>query len=165
MASIADIHSLDEALRHCRDLDANVNERLACYAQAVRRFTPRFADAVDRLVERLSRSSAGDKSPMSGDPMPPFVLPDENGQRLSLDMLLTKGPVAVTFHRGHWCPYCRITSTRWCARQKEIAGAAVRSSRSFRSCRNSRQQFRSEAQAGFRSLPISTTDTRCRSTS
>jgi peroxiredoxin len=45
---------------------------------------------------------------MPGDPMPPFALPDEAGQSVSLDMLLQKGPVAVTFHRGHWCPYCRI---------------------------------------------------------
>jgi peroxiredoxin len=27
---------------------------------------------------------------------------------VSLQDLIAKGPVAVTFHRGHWCPYCRI---------------------------------------------------------
>ena len=27
---------------------------------------------------------------------------------VSLEDLLNRGPVAVTFHRGHWCPYCRI---------------------------------------------------------
>jgi len=40
--------------------------------------------------------------------MPPFVLPDDVGHLVSLDQLLVRGPVAVTFHRGHWCPYCRI---------------------------------------------------------
>jgi peroxiredoxin len=40
--------------------------------------------------------------------MPPFVLPDDAGQMVSLEELLDRGPVAVTFHRGHWCPYCRI---------------------------------------------------------
>ena len=27
---------------------------------------------------------------------------------VSLEEVLDRGPVAVTFHRGHWCPYCRI---------------------------------------------------------
>jgi peroxiredoxin len=40
--------------------------------------------------------------------MPPFVLPDEIGRMVSLEELLNRAPVAVTFHRGHWCPYCRI---------------------------------------------------------
>ena len=40
--------------------------------------------------------------------MTPFVLHDEIGKMVSLDELLNRGPVAVTFHRGHWCPYCRI---------------------------------------------------------
>jgi peroxiredoxin len=28
----------------------------------------------------------------------------------SLEELLQKGPVAIAFHRGHWCPYCRINA-------------------------------------------------------
>src|SRR6516162_2840819 len=24
--------------------------------------------------------------------------------------LLARGPVAIAFHRGHWCPYCRINA-------------------------------------------------------
>src|SRR5262249_53982936 len=32
----------------------------------------------------------------------------ESGHMVGLDELLATGPVAVTFHRGHWCPYCRI---------------------------------------------------------
>ena len=40
--------------------------------------------------------------------MPPFVLPDEIGRMVSLEELLNRAPLAVTFHRGHWCPYCRI---------------------------------------------------------
>jgi peroxiredoxin len=63
---------------------------------------------VDRLVTRLHQYGAGDSAPQIGEPMPPFVLPDETGQMVSLDELLNRGSVAVTFHRGHWCPYCRI---------------------------------------------------------
>src|SRR5205823_729720 len=107
MTPVSAVKTIDEALVLCRDMDASVNERLACYAEAVRRFSPPFAEAVDRLVTRLKNAGAGEAAPRSGDPMPPFVLPDEDGRLVSLVELLKNGPVAVTFHRGHWCPYCR----------------------------------------------------------
>lgn len=108
MTSVTRSTPLDEALVQCRDMEASLNERLACYAAAVHKANPEFAVAVDRLVARLAKSDAGSSAPMPGEPMPPFALPDENGQTISLGMLLEQGPVAVTFHRGHWCPYCRI---------------------------------------------------------
>jgi hypothetical protein len=63
---------------------------------------------VDQLIDRLRKYGAGESAPKPGEPMPGFVLPDENGDRVSLDDLLDEGPVAITFHRGHWFPYCRI---------------------------------------------------------
>jgi peroxiredoxin len=102
--------ALEEAFRHCRDMDASLNERLQALADAVRTLNPTFAEAVDRLVGRLQHSGAGTSSPRPGDAMPPFVLPDETGRLVSLEQLLTKGPAAVVFHRGHWCPYCRISA-------------------------------------------------------
>jgi len=115
MAGTIVADALDEALRQCRDMDASVNERLACYAQAVHRLTPGFAAAVDRLVQRLTQSGAGTAAPMPGDPMPPFMLPDETGRIVSLAALLTTGPVAVTFHRGH-CRSIAATAAA-CARR------------------------------------------------
>ena len=57
--------------------------------------------------------------PKPGDIMPTFTLPDETGRLVSLDSLLAAGPVAITFHRGHWCcPYCRI-NTRVLAEAQE----------------------------------------------
>ena len=114
-------HALDDALRQCRDMDASINERLACYAQAVQRLTPKFAAAVERMVDRLARAGAGEAAPKPGDPMPPFALPDEEGRIVSLEKLLANGPVAVTFHRGHWCPYCRINVNALVRAQGEIA--------------------------------------------
>jgi len=122
MTAVPQANSLDAALRECRDMDANINERLACYAAAVEKLNPEFAHAVDRLVKRLGEADAGSAAPAPGDPMPPFVLPDENGQRISLEMLLEKGPVAVTFHRGHWCPYCRININALARAQSDAAG-------------------------------------------
>ena len=41
--------------------------------------------------------------------MPPFLLPDHAGRLVgSARTSSHQGPVAITFARGHWCPYCRI---------------------------------------------------------
>lgn len=101
--------AFDDAFRRARDMDASMNERLGAFAQAVRELNPAFALAVDRLIRRLQESGAGDTAPMVGDVLPPFFLPDDAGRIVSLEDLTAKGPVAVTFHRGHWCPYCRIS--------------------------------------------------------
>src|SRR5215472_12897998 len=102
------METLDDAFRRVRDMDLSLQEQLRTFAATVRRERPEFAAAVDRLVERLHQYGAGESAPRIGEPMPPFVLPDETGRRVSLEELLTRAPVAVTFHRGHWCPYCRI---------------------------------------------------------
>ena len=99
---------LDDAFRRVRDLDVSLQEQLRTFAETVKRERPEFSAAVDRLVHRLRQYGAGESAPQIGDSMPPFVLPDETGQMVSLEELLNRGPVAVTFHRGHWCPYCRI---------------------------------------------------------
>ena len=101
--------SMDDVFKECRDMDASLAERLAAFAAAVQSRLPSFAAAVDRLVNRLRENGAGDAAPKVGDLMPPFLLPDETNRLTSLEQLLGAGPVAVTFHRGHWCPYCRIS--------------------------------------------------------
>jgi peroxiredoxin len=91
-------------------MDAPLELRLAAFADDVRRHSPEFADIVDRMVERLRKSGAGEMTPRLGEPLPPFLLPDQNGRLVALGSLLEKGPVVVSFHRGHWCPYCRINA-------------------------------------------------------
>jgi len=105
----AGLTELREFFAQCREMDASLNERLALYSQGVRKFLPPYAAAVDGLIQRLNAAGAGGNAPQPGELMPPFVLPDETGQLVSLEELLQSGPVAVTFHRGHWCPWCRIS--------------------------------------------------------
>jgi peroxiredoxin len=100
--------SLDDVFKQCCDMDASLTERLAKFAEAVRERRPSFSDAVERFVARLRENGAGKGAPEPGKVMPPFVLPDETGRLVSLEELLRAGPLAATFHRGHWCPYCRI---------------------------------------------------------
>jgi hypothetical protein len=94
--------TLDEAFRRVRDLDLSLQEQLRTLAETIRRERPEFSAAVDRLVARLRHYGAGEAAPKIGDSMPSFVLPDESAQKVSLEELLDRGPVAVTFHRGHW---------------------------------------------------------------
>lgn len=112
--------ALHEAYLQARDMDASLGERLQAFADAVQHLRPHFQDAVDKLVARLKEQGVGETAPMPGEPMPPFVLPDETGHLVSLDKLLDKGPVAITFHRGYWCPYCRINTRALAQAQDEI---------------------------------------------
>lgn len=100
--------TLAEAFEQARSMDAPLAERLAAYSRSSRELNAPFAEAVDRLVQRLNAGSAVAASPKEGEPMPPFLLPDHTGRLVSLEDLVANGPVAVTFARGHWCPYCRI---------------------------------------------------------
>src|SRR5215468_11258734 len=141
--------SLEEAFRHCRDMDASLGERLNNFAKAVRTLRPSFADAVDRLVTRLQQSGAGKNAPRVGEPMPPFHLPDEAGRIVSLDELLTKGPVAVTFHRGHWCPYCRLNTSALAQAQKEIEDEGSQIVAIMPDRQQFAEEFRTELNARF----------------
>jgi peroxiredoxin len=118
--------TLDEAFRRVRDLDLSLQEQLRTLAEMIRRERPEFSAAVDRLVARLRHYGAGEAAPKIGDSMPSFVLPDESAQKVSLEELLDRGPVAVTFHRGHWCAYCRININALVEAHKALpAGAEI----------------------------------------
>jgi peroxiredoxin len=106
--SPANAERLKLAFQACRDMEGSLSEQLEAYAAAGREIFPAYGEAVDRLVMRIHDNGGGENSPRPGDPMPPFILPDVTGQLIELNSLLRKGPVAVMFYRGHWCPYCRL---------------------------------------------------------
>src|SRR5262245_45989202 len=81
--------------------------------------------------------------------MPPFHLPDEAGHIVSLDQLLTKGPVAVTFHRGHWCPYCRLNTRALAQAQKEIETEGCQIVAIMPDRQQFAEKFKTESQARF----------------
>lgn len=114
------------AFEHARNLDGSMDERLSAFADAVRQQNPAASAVVDRLVDRLKQNGAGEAAPKPGDVMPPFALPDEQGRLVSLPELLRDGPVVVTFHRGHWCPYCRISINTLAKAQNEISRRGAR---------------------------------------
>ena len=95
-------------------------------SDAVRKQHPDAAAIVDRLVARLKEHAAGEAAPKPGEMMPPFVLPDDNGRLVKLADLLAQGPAVVTFHRGHWCPYCRISINTLAKAQPRIEAFGAR---------------------------------------
>src|SRR5689334_12161558 len=99
---------LRSAFQRWRDMEGTLREQLEAYAAAGREIFPAYGEAVDRLVKRLHENGGGENAPRPGEPMPPFLLPDDNGRLVSLRSMLVKGPVALMFFRGHWCPYCRL---------------------------------------------------------
>jgi len=99
---------VDAATEAARRMDAPLGVRLQTVADKVRELSPAFADVIERLVARLADNGVGVTAPRPGELMPPFLLPDEAGRLVSLSGLLEKGPLVVSFNRGHWCPYCRL---------------------------------------------------------
>ncbi|MGQ0673768.1 MAG: peroxiredoxin-like family protein [Hyphomicrobium sp.] len=110
MAEKTIAETLEATTERCRSLDAPLAGRLQAFADEVRSLSAEFAAVVDRMVERLKASGAGAAAPKPGEPMPEFMLPDQSGRLIRLSEFLERGPLVVAFHRGHWCPYCRINA-------------------------------------------------------
>lgn len=144
--------SIEEAFLYCRDMDASLAERLEAFSTATRYLLPGYQEAADRIAARLTEHGAGIRSPEPGEMMPSFALPDDRGRMVRLETLLAVGPVAITFHRGHWCPYCRI-NTRALA---EVQGLIASEGCQIVAIMPDRQQFatafKAEANARYRVL-------------
>ncbi len=78
--------------------------------------------------------------------MPLFVLPDETGRMVSLADLLAQGPAVMTFHRGHWCPFCRISINTLAQAQLRIQALGAR----MVAIVPDRQQFAAEMKSDVR---------------
>lgn len=141
--------TLRQAFEVCRDMDGPLNERLAAYAVASRNALPAYGEAVDRLVARLNENGGGENAPRPGEAMPDFVLPDDSGRFTSLDALRAAGPVAVMFHRGHWCPYCRLNVNALVRAQDEITATGAQAVIITPERQPFAQQFKTDSGAPF----------------
>lgn len=86
-------------------LAAQLSERRAVSAER----TPETTKAaMARSLRVLEDSGIAGRALGVGDLAPDFVLPDAAGREVDLSDLLRAGPVAVSFYRGDWCPYCNL---------------------------------------------------------
>ena len=61
---------------------------------------------MERATAELIASGQAIRAAKAGDKAPTFNLRDGQGQWVSSQDLLAKGPLVVSFYRGVWCPYC-----------------------------------------------------------
>lgn len=97
-----------------------MNERLAAYRAQSERLRPDVARAYDRLIARLAMIDRGEVGPALGERMPDFLMPNQFGSLVALQSLLDRGPLVISFNRGHWCPYCKLDLRALAAAQPEI---------------------------------------------
>ncbi|MGD6815952.1 peroxiredoxin-like family protein [Metabacillus sp. 84] len=62
---------------------------------------------MEKAIRELEESEEG-KGLKVGDQVPDFILPDAQGNEVSIANVLKKGPAVITFYRGGWCPYCNM---------------------------------------------------------
>jgi len=91
-----------------RCLDAPLADKLEAYSTRLLSSNPAVADAYAELVRRLVHAGAGNEALAPGDRLPDFALPDSEGHIRRLDEFLSRGPLVVSFNRGHWCSFCRL---------------------------------------------------------
>lgn len=69
---------------------------------------PELLAQMDAQTEELMRSDIISRVPRVGEQAPKFTLPNPFGENVTLEKLLSAGPVVLTFYRGQWCPYCNL---------------------------------------------------------
>jgi peroxiredoxin len=111
-----------EAFLRAAATDAPLAEQLAVLTAGLRQARPEISSAYDKLADRLALVKLGGAGPKPGEPMPDFVLPDQDGHLTSLSSLLATGPLVVSLNRGHWCPYCRLETRALAGAQGRFAG-------------------------------------------
>ena len=63
---------------------------------------PAVAKIMHDATARLIASGAADRALGEGDTAPAFALPDAEGEIVRSQDLLSRGPLVLTFFRGHW---------------------------------------------------------------
>ncbi|MEU6665945.1 peroxiredoxin-like family protein [Streptomyces sp. NPDC046727] len=87
----------------------SLNAELRAFYEARRQQIPaEVRQVMQRAGQELADSGQADRALTAGDRAPRFRLPSATGATVALDDLLATGPVALTFYRGAWCPYCNI---------------------------------------------------------
>jgi peroxiredoxin len=67
---------------------------------------PDITEKMHRSTAELVASGQAARARKAGERAPDFSLTDSEGQVVNLADLLRQGPLALSFYRGVWCPYC-----------------------------------------------------------
>jgi len=91
-----------------RCLSIPMAEKLATYAEWAAHNEPHYELLYDELIEQLGAADTTEYAPRKGTLLPPFHLPDTDGRLVHSREILERGPLVLSFNRGHWCSYCRL---------------------------------------------------------
>jgi hypothetical protein len=81
----------------------SLTDKLTKQREVSRKFIPpEKLEVMDHATEDLVRSGIIDSSLKEGDTAPNFTLPNAVGKPVSLEEILKKGPVVLSFYRGGW---------------------------------------------------------------
>jgi hypothetical protein len=80
----------------------SLKRRLKAIADGLSAQAPEASAALHGFIEDLRATGIEDRVLRVGDRAPAFELEAAHGSRLSLDSLIGRGPVILTFYRGRW---------------------------------------------------------------
>lgn len=74
--------------------------------EEILKFKKDIPEQIQKMIksekERLEGSGILENCLNKGDQIPEFSLPNQNGDLISSDTLLTLGPLVIAFYRGGW---------------------------------------------------------------
>jgi peroxiredoxin len=117
---VSGIRTFDEDFAKICAMEGTLRARLDALGKIIAVHDPEFSSAYDELVTQLRAVGAGEGAPKCGDVMPNFLMPDYQGNLVSLESLLAAGPVVISFNRGHWCEYCDLELRAFAAAHGEF---------------------------------------------
>jgi peroxiredoxin len=100
--------ALQEAFEKADSLKEPLEGRLKFYLGQSRELLPELEATYDQLVQRIAANQADKYVPAVGEMLPDFSMTDSEGNLVDLASLIAKGPLAISFNRGHWCDYCGL---------------------------------------------------------
>ena len=118
---MTEVTPLEDTFRKICATEAPLGERLALFTAAVETHSRPFAVAYQNLITQIQSAAAGVTAPGLGQVLPSFLLPDHTGHLVDLQTLLSKGPLVVSFNRGHWCEYCELELRAFADAHSEFA--------------------------------------------
>jgi len=65
-------------------------------------------ETMARATAELKALGIEDRAVRTGDPMPDFELPNQDGALRRFSDYLEESPVVLNVYRGGWCPYCNL---------------------------------------------------------
>ncbi|MBT8461315.1 MAG: redoxin domain-containing protein [Gemmatimonadetes bacterium] len=80
----------------------SLGRRLKAIADGLSAKAPEASAALHGYIEDLRATGIEDRVLKVGDEAPDFELESTAGGMVSLDALVTQGPVILTFYRGRW---------------------------------------------------------------